>query len=237
MNFRNSFIWKALCVGLVIILLAPTFCLAALTKTETTQALEWTEIAQAGILETGSIDVSDAYSAILHIDCCLSSTTAHTGTEIIVQIASEAGVDDAWTDLTKFVGPVGTAITVPLTGAEAAAQTVLTVTDPVTNNLDNSGKSIFLEDPNTVAQCEIVYVTTNSGDAGDTITILDGLTHAHVAWDDFFDIDSATVSAVSTTPIEVPMATSQARVIFNNNYDADGSTVHVRVRITKCTGL
>jgi hypothetical protein len=225
----------------------PHTVFAALTKTENTQALEWVELAAAGdatgIKETGSIDVSGSYDTTLHIDCCLSSTTAHEGTLIIVQIASEAGVDDAWTDLVRYVACVGTAFKSDFANQEAAAQTVLGVTNPATGNLDHDGKAIFLEDTVTVAQCEIAYQIDNSGDAGDTITVLDGITHQKETTSDVYtqdgDMFDGNNSAVNMKAVSIPASASQARVIFNNWYDTDGtaSTVHVRVRVTKTTAL
>jgi len=133
------------------------------TKTENTEALAWQEIAQNAVLETGSIDVSDSWDTTLHIDCAISNTTAHTGTEIIVQIASEAGVDGSWTDVTRFIGPIGTAVSCAFAATEPAGETTIAITDPVTNNMDNDGKFKFVE--NTVAaDSEIVYQTANSGD-------------------------------------------------------------------------
>ncbi len=132
-------------------------------KTENTQPLEWTDVAQGGVQETGSIDVSASWDSTLHIDCCLSDTTLHTGTEIIVQIASEAGVDDAWVDLIRFIGPVGTAISAVLPSDEAAGQTEISVTNPVTNNFDNDGKFKFMKN-DTIANSEIIYQVSNSGD-------------------------------------------------------------------------
>lgn len=133
------------------------------TKIETTQSLEWTDLAQAGVTETQSIDVSADFDSTLHIDCCLSSTTAHTGTEIIVQIASEAGVDDAWTTLVAFVGLIGTAISAAMPAEEAAGQTVIGLTNPVANNFDNDGKFKFFKN-GTIANSEIVFQVSNSGD-------------------------------------------------------------------------
>ena len=133
------------------------------TKIETIQALEWTDVAQAGVVETGTIDLSADFDSTLHIDCCLSSTTAHTGTEIIVQIASEAAVNDAWTTLVSFIGPTGTAISAVLPSNEAAAQTIISITNPVTNNFDNDGKFKFMKN-GTIANSEIVYQISNSGD-------------------------------------------------------------------------
>ena len=229
----------------VIVLCFVTISQAALTKTENTQAMEWTKLTAtgdaSGIQETGSIDVSAAYAATLHIDCCLASATAHEGTEIIVQIASEAGVDDAWTELTRFVSTAATAVKSDVGADEAIGQTVLSVTNPATGVLDHDGKFIFLYpvDDANLANCEIAYQIDNSGDAGDTITVLDGITHALTVDTDVYTVDGTSGSAVNTWAVSIPMSASQCRVIFNNNYDDDGtaSTVIIRVRATKVTAL
>jgi hypothetical protein len=140
----------------------------AIVKTETTEALAWVEIpggaSEDHIIETGSIDVSDSLGTTLHIDVCLSSTTAHTGTEVIVQIASEAGVDGSWTNLTKYVCCVGTAILAALTATEPAGETVLAIANPVASGFDWDGKNLFIE--NTVAaDSEIVYQTEHGADS------------------------------------------------------------------------
>lgn len=204
----------------------------ALTKTETTQSLEWTEVAQDGNQETSSIDVSDAFQATLHIDCALGTTAAHTGTEIIVQTASEAGVDDAWTDLTRFIGPTGTAFANVFEATTTVGGTSITMDDPATKNLDQE-KFLFVE-ATAAAECEIVYATANSTSA---ITILDGFTHAHTSGAILMEIDSATIECVKTYPVAIPESESQARVIFNNGYDPDGATAYCRVRVTKETAI
>lgn len=142
--------------------------ISTLTKTENTQAIEWTTVTTPEILETGAIDVSTAYEASLHIDCCLSATTAVTaGMEIIVQVRKEAALDE-WTDLVRFGGPFGTGVVSHFDDAvcsNLAGQTVLGVTDPVTGKLDHVGKRIFLEDTSTIAQCEIAFLTACGTDA------------------------------------------------------------------------
>jgi len=235
-TYWQLWLLTTLCILLVILPVSPV--MAALTKTETTEVLAWAETAAQGFRQTGTINVADAYSACLHIDCALSSTTPHLGTDIIVQVSSEAGVNDAWSTLTKFMGPVGTAVTVALSANEAAAQTVLSATNPATAGFlqANCGKFVFLEDVNTPANSEIVYMIA-SEDAGDIITVLDGTTHAHVSGDDFWEINHVTDSAVGTWVVQLPVSVSQARVIFNNNYDAAAATVYTRVRVTKTTGL
>ncbi|KKN75801.1 hypothetical protein LCGC14_0376770 [marine sediment metagenome] len=138
---------------------------ATATKTENTQAMEWTDLAQNTVVETGTIDLDSNIQSVLHIDVCLSNTTAHTGTEIVVQIASEAGVDDAWTTLGAggWIGPTGTAISAVLPANEAAGQTEISLTNPVANNFDNDGKFKFMKN-GTIANSEIVYQTAQSGD-------------------------------------------------------------------------
>lgn len=207
----------------------------ALTKTGTTLD-EWAEVAQNGVREGAIADLTDSYNQTLYIACCLSSTTAHTGTEIIVQLSGATSGDEDWFTFQRFIGPTGTAISVALAGTEAAGQTELSVTNPVTANLDNDGKYKFIEN-SAVANSEIIYTTTNSGDAGDTITILDGLTNEQTTNSNIFDIDSATASAVGQYVVPLPKDALRARVIYNNKYDPDGSTVHTYSKITEQTGI
>lgn len=197
---------------------------------------EWAEVAQNTVREGATTDVSDCYAVELHIYCCISSTTAHTGTEIIVQVSSNTSGDEDWNVLTVFVGPTGTALSVALAGSEAAGQTELSVTNPVTNNMDNDGKFKFLEHT-TVANSEIIFQTANSGDSSDTITVLDGLANAHSATSNIFDIDHATNQAVGMYVVSLPFGTNRCRVINDNTYDPDGSTVHTNCRITKVTAV
>lgn len=141
------------------------------TKTENTQALEWTALAAwgdgdpaAGVKETGEIDISAAIEAILHIDCIMTSTTAHTGTEIICQAQSEAGVDE-WTTFANFIGPTGTceaAGVIPIEGS--VTDTTISLTNPVASNFDHVPKWIFFEN-DTITDCEIAYQTAFGQDA------------------------------------------------------------------------
>lgn len=140
--------------------------IGTLAKTENTQVCEWTNIAPAvlitgggvGFLDSGTVDLSAAYEATLHIDCALTSAVAHTGTEIIVQIRSEDATPDEWTTLTSFVGPTGTPAHVHPSDTAAAAQKTILVADPVTANLNHIGKWLFLLNT-TIASSEMVYIT------------------------------------------------------------------------------
>lgn len=145
--------------------------IGTLTKTENTQALEWTAIAPAvlitgggvGFLDSGVIDLSAAYEATLHIDCALTSAVAHTGTEIIVQVRSEDATPDEWTTLTSFVGPTGTPFHLHPSGTAAAGQKSIAVANPTAGNLNHIGKWLFIVDA-TIASCEKVYITQCGAD-------------------------------------------------------------------------
>lgn len=132
------------------------------TKTENTQALEWTTVTPPAMLETGVIDVSAAIAATLHIDVALSSINASTGLEIIVQGRKEAALDE-WTTLGRWIGPTGTGVKSDFGAQEAVDQTILSVTNPATGHLDHVGKFIFLEDTAVIAQCEIAWLVSQSG--------------------------------------------------------------------------
>jgi len=135
----------------------------ALTKT-TAEVDAWAEVAAQGKRLGAEVDVTDAYEATLHIDCALSSTTAHTGTEIIVQTSSSTGNEnDNWSTLVRLIGPIGTAVSAAFVATENAGETVIAINNPVANNMDNINKHKFVENT-TAADCEIVYQTEQSGD-------------------------------------------------------------------------
>jgi len=125
--------------------------------------LAWTAVAAQAFQKTADIDLTKAYSAGLHIECAISSTTAHDGTQIIVQIKKEAGIN-SWSEWSSFIGPTGTAVKSDCSGVTAAGETVIGVTNPTTGGLAKIGKRIFKEDTDTIAQCEMWYLTATSGD-------------------------------------------------------------------------
>jgi hypothetical protein len=210
----------------------------ALTKTATTEMDAWAEVSQAGTRVGTKQDLAVNYDSTIHVDVALSSTTAHTGTEVIVQISSDTSdAEDNWHTLTRYVCCVGTAVSLALAATEPVAETTLACTNPATANMDNDGKFKFIKNT-TAADCEIVYQSANSGDGGDTITILNGLAHEQdVTTSIIYDIDHAITEAVSQQSISIPFTADSVRVLINNTYDADGSTVFTRTRITEVTGV
>ena len=138
------------------------------TLTKANEAVDaWAEVVQGatGIREGATIDVSPDYQATLFIDACLSEAVAETaGATIYVEISSNTTGDEDWRVLTSFGGPTGTAESEALSGDEAAGQTVLSVTNPTTANLDNPSRFIFFEDTASAANSEIIFQVSNEGD-------------------------------------------------------------------------
>jgi len=209
----------------------------AVTKT-TGEIDAWAEIAQAGFRAGSEEDIEDGYSVVLHIDVAIAETSvAHTGTEIIVETGTDTGnARDNWSEVTRFIGPTGTAVDAPFLAQEAVGQTTLSITDPVTNDMDNNKKKKFINAA-TEADSEIVYQLTSSNDATDEITIDTGLAHQQETTSIILDIDDPIAEAVKEYQVSIPDTADRVRVKYNNNFDPDGATAFTRCRITKITGV
>ena len=138
--------------------------IATLTKTQNTQPLEWTSIALATYAEATEIDLTGAYAATIHVDIAIVGTTAHLGTEILVQIRKEATVDE-WTEWARLVSCSGlTAYKTDVASTANADQKVIAIANPVTTGLFNHiCKNLFILDA-TIASCEIVWLTACGAD-------------------------------------------------------------------------
>lgn len=229
---------KLLCAMLTVLLLFAAPIYAAATKTQNTQALEWTSILNAegatGVVQSAEIDCSTAYSTTVFIDWCLAEAAAHDGTQIIVLVASGASDDDMWTPLVTFISKAVTPIGLAFAATEAIGQTELTTADPA-GGLDHPGKFIFIEH-DTPASCEIAYQVTDN--ASNSITVLDGISHEQtIATSDIWSVDTATGSVVSQWAIAIPASVSRVKVIFNNWFDTTGANGYGRVRATHLTEL
>jgi hypothetical protein len=139
--------------------------------TSPTKAVEavdaWAEVAQGatGIRKGATVDLSPNYQSTLFISVCLSEAVAEsTGATIYVETSSNTTGDADWSVLTSFGGPVATAESEPLSADEAAGQTVLSVNNPTTNNLDNPSRFIFFEDTADATKSEIIFQVSNEGD-------------------------------------------------------------------------
>ena len=216
---------------LFLTLLLSLFALTASAALTITPAAvtDWTAVAQNTVGESATVTVSDSYQSILHIQAFLDSTTAHTGTEFIVQISSNTSGDEDWQDFARFVELIGTANSEPIDDNPlTAGSTTITVTD-TGGNYETAPFAhwIAIED-GTLINSELVLQTGYTLNA--SFTILDGTTNAHV-------VDVVMYDIAITKNILLPLGTARVRLVVNNTYDVDGSTLNYKVRITETTGL
>lgn len=213
----------------------------ALTKGALTTLDAWAVTANAAVRLGTTLDISSAYQCSLFIKAALGEAVASTGQpELIVQVAGASSpAKDDWTNYARFVGPVGTPVTPLAVGAtEPAGETSIACTNPATANIDNDGKFKFIKHT-TLANSEIIFQTANSGDGGDTITILDGLAHEQTAAaSTIMDIDDARNEVVAQWTITINcLALDAVRVVYNADYDTDGPDVICSTEYQLNTGV
>jgi hypothetical protein len=199
----------------------------ALTKT-VSAVDEWQAIAQNAVLEGSTVDVSNAYSAALHIDIALTSTTTHTGTKIAIQVSSNSTGDEDWHTFTEFVGPIGTANTENITNNPLAADSTSATVASTTGTYDDDGAHwIYIKD-STIADSEMIYIVSHV--VNTSITWLDGTANSHAQNTPMWDI-------ANRYTIDIPLWASRVRIVYDNTHDSDGASVDVSARISAVTGV
>lgn len=212
-------------IGLIIamLLLAPQLAFGALTKSSSSVD-DWSSCAQDTINEGSTVDISDCYESVIHIQAGLDTTTAHTGTKFIIQVSANTSGDEDWQNFTEFVELVGTATTDLIEDNPlSAGSTSLTLTG---HALTTEGVWILIED-GTLANSELIFVDSQSANA---VVALDGTTNEHA-------LNTAIFNIAFTKDILLPLGYQRVRVVIDNSYDADGSTLNYKIRITEVTGL
>jgi len=179
---------------------------------------DWTAVAQNTISESATYDFSAKSEGILHIQAALDTTTAHTGTRFIVQTSAATAGDEDWQDLTEFIALIGTAATDLIENNPlAAAATSITLT---AHALTVLGTRLFIEDA-TLINSELIFESAQSANA---ITIIDGTTNAHA-------VNTAIFNVAMTQNVSIPKGVYRLRVLVDNTYDTDGSTLNYKIRI------
>lgn len=213
----------------------------ALTKGSQTTLDEWALTANTAIRLGTELDVSSAYYCTLYIKAVLGEAVASAGQpEIIIQSTGEASpAKDDWTPEIRLIGPQGTPVTpLALDATEPADETIIACTNPAAAGIDNDGKFKFIKNT-TPANSEVVFQIANSGDGGDTITILDGLANEQsAAASVIMDIDDARNEVVAQWKITIDcLSLSRLRLIYNADYDTDGPDVYTFCAYTLNTGI
>jgi hypothetical protein len=189
------------------------------------QATDWTAVAQNTVVHSGELDCSLHAASHLAVQAFLDTTTAHTGTEFIVEVSSNTSGDEDWCEWCRFVALIGTAVKQDITNNPLAAAGV-TVTIGATANF-TVGLLVALEDA-TLVNSELVRITAVTTNT--SVTLLDGVTNEHANTCDLYNL--AMTQIVMLAP-----SVMRARVVVNNGYDADGSTLNYKLRINKVTSL
>lgn len=185
---------------------------------------DWTAVAQNSIAKSAESNLRGTNTSILHIQAALDTVTAHTGTRFLVQISSAVTGNKNWHDHVEFIGLIGTAATDLIENDPLAADsTSITLT---AHALTTLGELLFIEDA-TLANSEIVLESAQTTNA---ISILDGVGNEHA-------VNTAIFNAVMVQDISIPKEANRVRLIIDNTYDGDGSTLNYTARVSNAVGI
>lgn len=129
------------------------------------QEQAWQTLTPPAVAHSTEYDVSASWYSNIIVDVCQSSVTANTtGIEITIQGRKEDSKDEWVTIAHQNVLALGAATKSDVVATEPIGETTIAVTDPTTGKLQHLGKEVFLEDTDTVAECEIIYVVECGAD-------------------------------------------------------------------------
>ena len=190
---------------------------------EAEELQDWTAVPQNTIVKSAEYDLTGVKNAILHIQAALDTETAHTGTKFITQISGAESGDEDWQDYNEFVALIGSATQDLIqTATLAAGSTAIPLT---THGYTTEGTILFIED-GTLANSELVRVASQTANE---VVALDGTTNAHVVGVKLFDV-------AMTQNISISKEAKRLRLIVDNSYDSDGSTLNYKAAISTIAG-
>lgn len=185
----------------------------------TTALNDWTAITQNAMVHSAELEVAGVKKAQMQIQAALDTTTAHTGTRFIPQASNQISGDEDWYPVTDFVALIGTAATDLIEDDPlAAGSTAIALTG---HALTAEGILLFIED-STLADSEIAMEASQSANE---VVLLDGTANAHAQ-------DTAIFNVVMMQIVSLPAEAMRARLVVDNTYDDNGSTLNCRVDIT-----
>lgn len=190
---------------------------------------DWTEVAQDVIVHSDAEDISDDIEAYLILQAALNTATAHTGTKIIVEISHNTEGDEDWVELpgAEKTILIGTANEEAIDDNPLAAEAT-TITISSTAGYTVNGEWRFIED-GTIANSEIVRQEDEVNNT--SIDILDGVTNEHAQNTNMYSIAISEVIAYLTAAVR------RVRLVIDNTYDPDGSTLCYRLMISRAQDI
>lgn len=185
----------------------------------TTALNDWTAVAQNALVHSAELEIAGVQKAQMQIQAALDTTTAHTGTRLIVQTSNQISGDEDWYPLTEFVALIGTAATDLIEDNPlAAGSTAIALTG---HALTAEGILLFIED-GTLEDSEIALEASQTANE---VVILDGTENAHA-------LNTAIFNIAMMQVVALPSTAKRARLVIDNTYDDNGSTLNYRVDIT-----
>ncbi len=179
---------------------------------------DWTAVAQNTVSQSAIYDFSTKSEGILYIQAALDTITAHTGTRFIIQTSTATAGNENWQDLTEFIALIGTAVKDDIEDNPlAVGATSITLTAHTYTVL---AKWLFIEDA-TLINSELVFEVSQTANA---VVILDGITNEHANTADVYNIGM-------TQNVSIPKGIYRLRVLVDNTYDTDGSSLNYKIRI------
>ena len=185
---------------------------------------DWTAVAQNTIAKSAELDTKGMRSSIMHIQAALDTTTAHTGTQFIVQGSGSVTGNADWHTIAPFVALIGTAATDAIEDDPlASGSTAIALTG---HGLTVLSKWLFIKD-GTLINSELIF---ESAQSANEVVVLDGTENAHVVTTPIWNVAMEQI-------VVLPFAIKRARLVVDNTYDVDGSTLNYKVRVSKATGV
>lgn len=194
------------------------------------QLQEWVQNAISAVaISSSNLDLRAVYGATIILEAAPDTTTAHNGTEFVVETSSHDDPSPAaeyWAPHSRVVLGAGTAVGTTLDEGEPAGETQIAVA--ATTGMQLNGLYRFVKDA-TIADSEVFYQRTYS--AADYLTARTGLTNAHAV------TTTAVWSIVGQAKIVLLTDDLWARVICNNAYHVGASSICWRARYTTLDSL
>jgi len=127
-------------------------------------------------------------------------------------------------NVAEFVALIGTAATDLIEDNPlAAGSSGIALTG---HALTVEGKWLFIEDA-TLVNSEMVFEASQSANE---VVLLDGTANAHA-------LNTAVFNVAMVQSITLPKTAERVRLLVDNTYDDNGSTLNYRARVNKVTGL
>ena len=209
----------------------------ALTKSVVT-IQDWEDVAMGQVSESIIYDNSANYDCVLSIQAFLNSTTAHIGSEFIIQTSAFTSGNTSWEDCARYLNLVSTApLAITITNSPAAAGTTVFTSGTVASGwevADLESRWVAIQgadynlNPSLPEDSELMLQTGYK--LNTNITVKDGCKNAH-------SVRSKIYSVASSKIFSLPRLASRIRVIVNNNYDSNGSGVLYKVMASVVSGL